>query len=121
MVLSGKLTKKRNNPNSMNKKFAILLLIPALLLTGCTSTSTQEKQAEEDWDIEELFAEMEREEEQKLKPICEQEMIPAEYASDCYFRELKKCDSFSGEMIPKTELEKCVPYFLKEEIDNISY
>jgi len=104
----------------MNKKFAILFFLPLLLLTGC-STATEEKQAEEDWDIEELFAEIEREEEQKLKPICEQEMIPAEYASDCYFRELKKCDSLSGETIPKTELEKCMPYFLKEEIENISY
>jgi protein involved in sex pheromone biosynthesis len=105
----------------MNKKFAILFLIPVMLLTGCSNTSTREKQVEKDWDVEELFAKMEREEEQKLKPICDQEMIPAEYASVCYFRELKKCDKFSGEMIPKVELEKCMPYFLKEEIENISY
>lgn len=104
----------------MNKKFAILLLIPALLLTGC-GTVTEEKSTEEDLDFEELFAEMKRVEEQQLKPICDQETIPAKYASDCYFRELKKCGSFSGEMIPKAELERCMPYFLKEEIENISY
>jgi hypothetical protein len=105
----------------MNKKFAILLLLPVLLLTGCSATTEQKQADNEEWDIEELFAELDREEEQKLKPICEQEMIPAEYASDCYFRELKACDSFSGEMIPRSELEKCMPFFLKEEIENISY
>jgi len=105
--------------NTMNKKFAILLF--TLLLAGCSSVVEQKQTEEEDWSIEELFAEIDREEEQKLKSICEQEMIPAEHASDCYFRELKVCDGYSGEMIPKSELEKCMPFFLKEEIENISY
>ena len=48
-------------------------------------------------------------------------MIPARYASECYFRELRDCDSMSGKMIPKSELEKCLPVFLKEEIENIAY
>ena len=118
----------------MNKKFTILLILLLLLAVGYImyvqekqtdneEASLQEKQTDnEDWDWwEELFAEMEREEEEKLKPICEQEMIPAEYASDCYFRELKDCESTSGKMIPKSELEKCLPVFLREEIEDISY
>lgn len=100
-------------------KAAILLLF-LLLFTGC-GRDPEVKQAAENWNMEELFAEVDQEEEQKLKPICEQEVIPAEHASDCYFRELKKCDRFSGEMVPKIELEKCIPYFLKEKIEYISY
>jgi len=77
----------------------------------------QEKQiVDEDW--EEFFTEAE---ERRLKPICDQEMIPAKYASDCYFRELKDCGSMSGKMIPKSELEKCLPVLLKEEIENMAY
>ncbi len=112
----------------MNKKFTILLIISIMLVLGYVIFS-HEKQADiaevnsatEDWDIEELFAEIEKDEDQKLKPICEQEMIPAEYASDCYFRELKDCEGMSGKMIPRSELEKCLPVFLKEEIENVSY
>ena len=117
----------------MNKKFIILLILLLLLAVGYTmyvqekqtdneEVSLQEKQTDnEDWGWEEFFAEMEREEEERLKPICEQEMIPAMYASDCYFRELKDCDSMSGKMIPKSELEKCLPVFLKEEIENMIF
>ena len=68
----------------MNKKFLILLLLPVLLLTGCGTTTEQKQVNKEEWDIKELFVELDREEEQKLKPICNQEMIPAKYASDCY-------------------------------------
>lgn len=115
----------------MNKSFIILLSLLLVLAVGYIMYA-QEKQTEneeeysqenqindEGW--EEFFAEMERAEEEKLKPICEQEMIPARYASDCYFRELKDCESMSGKMIPKSELEKCLPVFLKEEIENVSY
>ena len=103
----------------MNRKFSALLLTPLLILTGCGHISTQEIQVEEDINIEDWFAEIEQEEEQRLKSICEQDMIPAEYASDCFFRELKACDSYSGEMIPRIELERCAPYFLKEQIERI--
>ena len=113
----------------MNKKFIILLILSLLLLIVGYVIHLQEKQIdngevylqekqidEEDW--EDFFTEAE---EKRLKPICDQEMIPARYASECYFRELKDCDSMSGKMIPKSELEKCLPVFLKEEIENISY
>ena len=112
----------------MNKSFIILLSLLLVLAVGYIMYA-QEKQTEneevysqekqmdnEDW--ENFFAEVE---EERLEPICEQEMIPARYASDCYFRELKDCDSMSGKMIPKSELEKCLPVFLKEEIENVSY
>ena len=112
----------------MNKNLIILLILLLLLAVGYIMYA-QEKQTEneevylqekqtdsEDW--EEFFAEVE---EERLKPICEQEMIPTRYASDCYFRELKDCESTSGKMIPKFELEKCLPVFLKEEIENVSY
>ena len=113
----------------MNKNFIILLILLLLLTVGYImyaqekqtdneEASLQEKQTDdEDW-IEEYLKERE---ERRLEPICEQEMIPAEYASDCYFRELKDCESTSGKMIPKSELEKCLPIFLKEEIENVSY
>ncbi len=103
----------------MNKKFAILLLLPLVFLSGCSVFSGQEKQVRnEEWNLEEVFTEIGKEEELKLKPICEQEMIPAEYAQDCYFRELKNCEALSGKMIPKSELEKCLPVFLRDEIQN---
>ncbi|MDD3284384.1 MAG: hypothetical protein PHZ07_02205 [Patescibacteria group bacterium] len=57
--------------------------------------------------------------EQKLKGICDQEMIPAMYASDCYFLEFKDCNKFGGGIIPKSELEKCLPIYLKEAINPI--
>lgn len=104
----------------MRKTLMISSLSMVLLLAGCSTISEQKQTEKEDSDIEELFAGIEREEEKKLKLICEQEMIPAEYASDCYFHEFKNCDSLSGEMIPRAELEKCVPYFLKEEIESVS-
>lgn len=112
----------------MNKKFIILLILSLLLVVGYVmylqekrtdngEIYLQEKQIDnEDWG--EFFTEAE---ERRLKPICDQEMIPARYASDCYFRELKDCKSTSGKMIPKSELEKCLPIFLKEEIKNIAY
>lgn len=101
----------------MTKKFTILLILSFLLLTGCSSTKQQEA-TNEDLDFEELFAEIDKEEEQKLQPICDQEMIPAEYASDCYFRTLKDCEILSGKTIPKSELEKCLPIFLRDEIQD---
>ena len=109
----------------MNKNFAILLILSLLLVIGYT-IYLQEKQTdneeiylqEEQINEEDWFAEVE---EKRLKPICDQEMIPARYASECYFRELRDCDSMSGKMIPKSELEKCLPVFLKEEIENIVY
>ncbi len=112
----------------MNKKFTVLLILLLLLIVGYViylqekqtdgeEMYLQEKQADdEDW--EEFFVEAE---ERRLKPICDQEMIPARYASDCYFRELKNCKSTSGKMIPKSELEKCLPIFLKEKIENMTY
>lgn len=112
----------------MNKNLIILLILLLLLTVGYIMY-VQEKQIENEevylqekqtdsGDWEEFFTEVE---EGRLKPICEQEMIPARYASDCYFRELKDCESMSGKMIPKSELEKCLPVFLKEEIENIPY
>jgi hypothetical protein len=105
----------------MNKKFVIFTILLFIFLTGCTLSSKEKQADNEKLDIEEFLAELEKQEEQRLKPICDQEMIPAKYASDCYFRELKDCESLSGKKIPKTELEKCLPVFLKEEIENISY
>ena len=112
----------------MNKKIIILLILSLLLIAGCAiylqekqtnneEMYLQEKQTDdEDW--EEFLTKVD---EERLKPICDQEMIPARYASECYFRELKNCASMSGKMIPKSELEKCLPVFLKEEIENIVY
>ena len=106
----------------MNKKIAFLFILLMLFLSGCTASAPEQKQTDnEDWDIEELFAEIDKEEEQKLKPICEQEMIPSEYAKDCYFRELKDCESMSGKTILKSELNKCLPVFLRDEIQNKEY
>ena len=102
------------------KKFSILsvLLILVLFTTGCSTTNeSKQSQEEEEWDIEELFAEIEREEEEKLKPICEQDLIPAEYAKDCFFRELKDCKSNSDALIPREDLNKCLPVFLQETIE----
>jgi len=98
----------------MHKKFTILLILSLLFLTGCAISSQKEQTIDEDQNFEELFADIEREKEEELKLICDKEMIPAKYASDCYFRELKSCESTSGEMIPKSELEKCASVFLKE-------
>lgn len=58
--------------------------------------------------------------EKKLKPICDQEMIPSKYAKDCYFRELKDCKSMSGKTIKKSELNKRLPVFLLDEIHDIA-
>lgn len=111
----------------MNKKIiTILLLLVSIFLTGCSgetkeNQNTESENLDEVVSIEEVFAELWAEEDKKLKPICEQEMIPAESARDCYFRSLRKCDSFSGEKIPNEELEECMPYFLKELIENMEY
>lgn len=102
------------------KKITIvsLLIIASLTLTGCSNG--QPEQGEE-FNADDFLADLERWEEEKLQPICDQDLIPAEYASDCYFRTLKDCENLSDAMIPKEDLAKCMPVFLKEAIDDAYY
>ena len=104
----------------MNKKLTVFLLLPIIILTGCSGPISQQKQIDnKSLSDKDLVTMMNEVEEGRLKPICDQKMIPAEYASDCFFRDLKDCESLSGKMIPKSDLKKCLPVFLRDQIDEI--
>ena len=45
-------------------------------------------------------------------------MIPSEYAKKCYFRELRKCRYYGGEMVAKKDLDKCIPVFTEEMMED---
>lgn len=100
-----------------------LLLIPMLLMTGCGNNSVKESknlnsEAEAEWN-KEMDIMLTKLDDKKMELICSQEMIPSEFASECYFKGLKKCQSDSGSIVNKSDLEKCLPVFIKELLENV--
>lgn len=107
----------------MNKKIVILLFVPLLLLTGCVKPIEQKQTEKVDLDTATSSTDLWQEEEEKIKLICDQDMIPVYYAEQCYFRELEFCENTDlygpGKSIPKSELEKCSPVFLRNAIQSM--
>lgn len=108
---------------TQKQDFLLLFLLLLVFLTGCSRiNSSQLKESEEK--ISQDIAEYE-ELEKKEELICDQEMIPAKYAKQCYFLKFKDCSGYSDKSIPKSELEKCVFFFLIEavvpEADEINF
>jgi hypothetical protein len=100
-----------------------LLFIPVLIISGCGQSSVNEDllnpeiQAQLDKEMKVMLTKLDH---KKMTLICEQEEIPSEFASECYFRERKICESMSGLVVKKAELEKCAPIFLKELVENLN-
>lgn len=99
----------------------LLFTLPILLLTGCGNSLEKEdvgvikSSISFDKEIEIMVNKMD---DKKIELICAQDFIPSEYASACFFRSLKHCESSSGLVVKNSEIEKCLPVFLNELIQN---
>lgn len=97
----------------MNKVLVFLLLIPILVLSGCSFQKEDEEKVTNE-DLTQILQEWQEEKERELDDVCSQPTISSEYISDCYFHSLKDCESDSGAIIPREDIDKCVPVIMKE-------